>query len=71
MMSVHVDDVFMAGKPDILEKLKELIKFNFNIPESVKRENNLGIYYELGHDENDPHTKITMEKEMNKLVNGY
>ena len=31
VMSVHVDDVFMAGIPETLEKIKETINMKFNI----------------------------------------
>ena len=30
-MSVHVNNVFMAGNSETLEKIKELIKLNFNM----------------------------------------
>ena len=33
VMSVHVDDVFMAGKPEKLEKTKEKIKLKVNFQE--------------------------------------
>ena len=35
-MSVHVDDVFMVGKPEKLKNIKEIIKEKFNISESGK-----------------------------------
>ena len=34
MMSVYIDEMFMAGKLDNLEKQKELLKLKFNIQES-------------------------------------
>ena len=34
VISVHVDDVFMAGKPEALKVIKEKIKKKFNISES-------------------------------------
>ena len=33
-MSVNVNDLFMAGRPEILEKIKETVNINFNIQES-------------------------------------
>ena len=45
-MSVHVDNIFMAGKPDTWEKIKEKIKLKFNIKESAKVKKFLGVYYE-------------------------
>ena len=53
-MSVHVGGVFMAESPETLKKLKELIKLKFNIQESLKMNNFLGVYYESGHDEKGP-----------------
>ena len=35
-MSVHVDNVFIDGKPETLNKTKENIKEKFNISESGK-----------------------------------
>ena len=31
VMSVHVDDIFMAGRPETLENFKENRKLKFNI----------------------------------------
>ena len=45
-MPVCVDDVFMTGKPKILEKIKETIKLKFNIQESGNVKNFLRVYYE-------------------------
>ena len=36
MMSVHVDNVVMLVRPEILESIKYMIKLKFNIQESVK-----------------------------------
>ena len=71
VMSMHVDDVFMAVKSETLEKLKELINLKFNIQESVEVKKFLGVYYEWVHDEKGPYAKINMEKDVNKLVKGY
>ena len=48
-MSVHVNDVFMAGKPETLKVIKENIKEKFNISDSGKVKNFLGVYYRWGH----------------------
>ena len=42
-MSVHIDDVFMAGKPDILENIKDVVKLRFNIQQSGKLRNFIGV----------------------------
>ena len=31
----------------------------------------LGVYYEWGHDSKGPYAKVTTEKYVNKLVDGY
>ena len=31
----------------------------------------LGVYYEWGHDAKGPYAKVTTEKYVNKLVDGY
>ena len=41
-MSVHVDDLFIAGNPETLKNIKKYIKEKFNISESVKVRNFLG-----------------------------
>ena len=42
-MSVHKDDVLMAGNPETLEKIKEMINMGFNFQESQKLRINLGV----------------------------
>ena len=59
-MSVHVDGVFMAGKPETLKFIKENIKENFNISESGKVKKFLGVYHEWGHYEKGTYAKMTM-----------
>ena len=46
MISVHVEDVCMAGIPETLKNTKEKIKENFNILGSGKVKNFPGVYYE-------------------------
>ena len=36
MMSVHVNELFVAGKPETLNNIKEKIKEKFEISESGK-----------------------------------
>ena len=43
----------------------------FNISESVKVNKFLGVYYGWGHDVKGTYTKMTMEKGVKKLVEGY
>ena len=59
-MSVHVDDVLMAGKPETLEYIKENIKKEFNISYSRKVKKFLGVYCKWGHDAKGTYEKITM-----------
>ena len=70
-MSVHVHDVFMADKPETLQVTKEKIKEIFNISDSGKVKNFLGFYYEWGHDVKGTYAKLTMEKDVKNLVEGY
>ena len=71
VMSVHVDGVFMAGKPETLKVIKENIKEKFNISESGKVENFLGVYYDWGPDAKGTYAKMTMEKDAKKLAECY
>ena len=71
MMSVHVEDIFMAGNPETLKNIKENIKEKFNISESGKAKKLLGFYYEWGLDTKVTYEKITMNKDTKKLVEGY
>ena len=68
VISVHVDDVFMEGKMETLEKIEEMINLKFNIQESGKLKKFLGVYYGWVCDPKDLYTNMTMEKEVNKLV---
>ena len=45
VMSVHVDDVFMAGSLETMEKIKEMINLNLNIQKFSKVKKLLGVYY--------------------------
>ena len=71
MISVHVDDVFMDGKPEILKNIKENIKEKFNISESEKGGMFLGVYYKLGHNVKGTYAKMTIDKDVKKLVEIY
>ena len=46
VMSVHVDDVFIAGNPKTLKVIREKIKEKFNISESGKVRKFLRVYCE-------------------------
>ena len=70
-MSVHVDDVFMSGNQDTFEKRKEKIQPDFNIQDYRKVKNFLRLYYEWGHDAKFCTQKLTTEKDVNNLVEGY
>ena len=67
-MSVHVDIFLMAGNLEALKKNKENIKMNFNIQDSRKVNNFLGVYYEWGRDADGLYAKMTMDKDVKKLV---
>ena len=71
MISVHVDNVLIAGKPVTLKNTKEKIKENFNIQESRNVRKFLGFYYEWDCDAKGTYEKIATEKDVNKLVEGY
>ena len=71
MISVHVDEVFVAGKPETLKDIKEEIKENFNISESGKVQNLLGVYYKWGNNAKGTYVEMTMEKDIKKLVEVY
>ena len=45
VMSVHVDDVFMAGSLETMEKIKEMINLNLNIQKFSKVKKFIGVYY--------------------------
>ena len=45
VMPVHVNNVFMAGKPETLKGIKEKIKEKFNISDSGEVKTFLGVYY--------------------------
>ena len=70
LMSAHMDDVFVAGKAETLKVITEKIKEKFNISESVKVKNFLGVYYEWGHDAKGKYAKNTMEKDVKNIVEG-
>ena len=71
MISIHVDDMFMAERPGKLKKTKEMMKLDFNIQESGKVKKFIGVYYEWGHGKKVLYAKMTLEKDVNKLVEYY
>ena len=70
-MSIHVYDVFMAVSTETLEKNKEIINLKLNIQECSKVMKFIGVYYKWGHDSKSLYANINMEKDVNKLVEGY
>ena len=70
-MSVHVHYVFMAGQTETLNNTKENIKENFNISKSGKVKNFLGVYCEWCCDVKGTYVKMTMEKDVKNLIEGY
>ena len=71
VMSVHVYDIVMSGKPESINNTKEKIKEKCNIQESEKMKKLLGVYHEWVCDAKGTYTKTTMEKDVKKLVEGY
>ena len=63
--------LFMAGRPETLENIKEMIDLKLNIQESGKIKRFIGVYYEWAHEAKCMYTKMTMDKDINKLVDGY
>ena len=70
VMLVDLDYVFIAGKLETWKKAKEKIKENFNISEFGKVKKFLGVYYEWGRDAKGMHEKMTMDKDVKKLLEG-
>ena len=48
-----------------------MIKLKSNIQESSKVKKFLGVYYKWDHNDEVLHKKMTMEKDIKKLVDGY
>ena len=48
-----------------------MINLKFTIQESGKVKKLLGVYYEWGQEEKVPYAKMTMDKEINKMVDWY
>ena len=71
IISVHVDNLCMTGKPETLKNIKRNGKseFQYSIVREVKKF--LGIYYEWGRDAKGPYAKINMYKYVKKLFDGY
>ena len=67
-MSVHVDDAFMEGNQDTLEKIKENIKLNFNIQDSGKVKKFFIVYCERVQDAKCLYEQMTIEKDVRKLL---
>ena len=70
-MSVHTDGIFMAGNSETLKFIKENIKEKFNISDSGKVNKFIGAYYKWVHDTKVTYEKMTMEKDVKKLTEGY
>ena len=70
VMSVHVDKVFMAGKPETLKGTKENIKEKFNISESGRVNNFIGVYCKWVHYAKGTYVKTTTEKDVNNILEG-
>ena len=70
VMSINVDCILMTGRLETLENIKEMIKLKFNIEYYWKVKRFLGVYCKWGHDAKGLYTKIIMDKDVNKLVDG-
>ena len=62
ILSVHVDDVIVAGKSEYVEELKTKVKERFNITDLGQLKKHLGVNYEWGTDENGDFVKAEMRK---------
>ena len=62
VVSIHVDNLFMAGKSETLKDIKENIKEKFNISSFVKVKTFIGVYCEWVHYEKGAYAKMAMEK---------
>ena len=51
--------------------IKKKIKEKFNISEFIKVKKFLGVYYKWGHDVKGTYVKMTMEKDVKNLIEGY
>ena len=71
VMSVNVDNIFMADKPETLKDIKEKTKEKFNVPESGKARNFLRVYYKWSHGAKSTYETITIKKDVKKFVEGY
>lgn len=71
VVSFHEYNLFIEGRMETLENIKYMIKLKFNIQESRKTKDFLGVYYKWGHDTKGSYEKMTIDKDANKLVYGY
>ena len=71
VMSVRVDNVFMAVNMETLKKFEEKINEKLNISWSGKVNNFTGFYYEWGYYAKVLYAETTMNKYVKKLVEGY
>ena len=70
-MSVHVNDIFMEGSTEKLEKIKEMINTKFEIQKSGKLKKFIVVNYKWCHYDKVPYKKMTMDKDIKILVDGY
>lgn len=71
ILSVHVDDVIVAGKNEFLEELKIKVKERFNITDLGQLKKHLGVNYEWGTDEYGDYVKAEMRKNAEKFISCY
>ena len=71
MMSVHVDNIFMTGKTETINNIYKNSKREFNISESRKVRKFIGVYCEGGCYMKGMYAKMTMDKDVKKLVEDY
>ena len=68
VISVYVDNLFMASNSETSNNTKTKIKEKFNIAESGKLKKFLIVYYEWGLDAKNVYTKMIINKDVKKLV---
>ena len=67
---VYVDNVFMTGNPETLNNIKENIREEFNISDSMKARKFIGVYHEWGCDAKGTYAKTTMYQYVKNQVEG-
>ena len=71
VLSIHVDDVVVAGIKECIDELKVKVMERFNITDLGLLKKHLGVTYEWGTDENGDYVKAEMRKNAEKFIDCY